>query len=119
MRVRQLSPTGDYTYGQGSANYLVNSREAVAQEVLTSLLLFQGEWFLDTTAGVPWFTKIVGVNTIPLYDETIKTAILNVQGVTSIASYSSSLNRATRVLTVSATINTLFGITQITVPIPA
>lgn len=110
-----LTATGDYSYGQGGANYLVDSREAVAQEVQTTLLLFQGEWFLDITAGVPWFTQVAGVGTIPIYDQIIKEAILNVEGVTAIAKYSSTLNRVTRSLNVSVTINTQFGITQIQV----
>jgi len=119
MRVRALTATGDYSFGQGSDNYLVDSRAAVAQEVQTTLLLFQGEWFLDTTVGVPWFTQVVGVGTIPSYDQVIKQAIQNVQGVTGIANYSSTLNRASRALTVSATIDTEFGITQFQVEIPA
>lgn len=118
MRVRQLTATQDYSFGQGSANYLVDSRAAVAQEVQTTLLLFQGEWFLDTTAGVPWFTQVAGVGTIPIYDQVIKQAIEAVQGVTGIVNYSSNLNRVTRALTVSVTIDTQFGITQIQVDLP-
>jgi len=118
MRVRMLTATGDYAWGQGSANYLVDSRAAVAQEVQTTLLLFQGEWFLDVTAGVPWFTQVAGVGTVPIYDQVIKQAIQGVQGVTDIVNYSSTLNRATRALTVSVTINTQFGITQVQVALP-
>lgn len=118
MRVRMLTATGDIAYGQGSANYLVDSRAAVAQEVQTTLLLFQGEWFLDITAGVPWFTQVAGVGTIPIYDQVIKQAIQGVQGVTAIVNYSSILDRVTRALTVTATINTQFGITQVQVSLP-
>jgi hypothetical protein len=113
-----LTANLDYAYGQGSANYLVDSRAAVAQEVFTTLMLLQGEWFLDTTAGVPWLTQVMGVNTIPLYDQVIKQAILNVQAVTAIASYTSILNRATRVLAVTVTIDTQFGITQVQANVP-
>ncbi len=119
MRVRALTASGDYSFGQGSANNLVDSRAAVAQEVQTTLLLFQGEWFLDITAGVPWFTQVAGVGTIPIYDQVIKQAIEAVQGVTGIVNYSSTLNRVTRALTVSATIDTQFGITQIQVGLPS
>lgn len=118
MRVRALTATQDYSFGQGSANFLVDSVATVAQEVLTTLLLFQGEWFLDITAGVPWFTQVAGVGTIPLYDQIIKEAILNVQGVTGIVNYSSSLNRPMRALSVSATIDTLFGTTQVQAQLP-
>jgi len=119
MRVRALTASGDYSFGQGSDNYLVDSRAAVAQEVQTTLLLFQGEWFLDTTVGVPWFTQVVGVGTIPSYDQVIKQAIQNVEAVTGIVNYSSNLNRAIRNLPVSGAIVTQFGITQFQVEIPA
>lgn len=117
--MRQLSPTLDYSFGQGSEDYLVDSPAAIAQEVMTTLLVFQGEWFLDTTAGVPWFTQVAGVNTVPIYDQVIKQAILNVQGVTAIVSYSSTLDRVHRSLSVSATIDTQFGITQIQTNLPS
>jgi len=113
-----LTATGDIAYGQGGANYFVDSRAAVAQEVQTTLLLFQGEWFLDITAGVPWFTQVAGVGTIPIYDQVIKQAIQGVQGVTAIVNYSSILNRVTRALAVTATINTQFGVTQVQVALP-
>lgn len=116
MRVRKQTSTGDFSFGHGAADYFVNQREAVAQEVLTALLLFQGEWFMDTTAGMPWLTKVVGRNTDP--DTVIKSGILNVQAVTGLSDYSSSLNNASRGLTVSCKIDTQFGTTQITVTIP-
>lgn len=109
MRYRKLDSNGDYTFGQGSANFFVDNREAVAQAVLTSLLLFQGTWFLDTTVGIPWLTQVVGYNTQGLYDTAIKSLILGVTGVTGISSYSSSLNTSNRKLNVSVVIDTLFG----------
>src|SRR5487761_1341628 len=102
MRVRALDSNLDYTIGQGKQNFLVNSAAAVAQNVGTALKLIRGEWFLDLTAGVPWFTKIIGHNTGSLYDAEIRSAIENVQGVLSIVSYSSTLNPSTRKLSVSA-----------------
>jgi len=112
MRVRALDPQGDMQFGRGPSEFLVNNSACVAQLVLTALKLHQGEWFLDVTAGVPWESQVLGFNPSSLYDATIKSAILGVQGVASIVSYSSSLNRATRALTVSATITTIFSGTQ-------
>lgn len=109
MRVRALDQNGDMTFGSGSANFLVNSPQAVLQCVLTALRLWQGEWFLDTTAGVPWSTQVLGMNTQSLYDNAIQTAIRGVQGVTAITSYSSSLNATTRELSVEAEISTAYG----------
>lgn len=113
MRYRKLSPTGDYVFGHSLADFLIDSPECVAQAILTALELFQGEWFLDLTAGVPYSTKILGVGTVPTYDLAIQQAILNVPGVTSIETYSSDLDRVKRKLSVSATVNTQYGQAEI------
>jgi hypothetical protein len=111
MRVRALSATGDMTFGQSQANYLINTPAAVAQTVKTRLLLFLGEWFLDNTQGTPWNTQVFGRNTQGLYDTAIQTRITQTVGVTNIVtgSYSSVLNTVLRTLTVSCMINTQFG----------
>lgn len=118
MRYRKLDSNFDYTFGGNAEDFLVNSPETVAQAVLTALLLHQGEWFLDVTVGMPWETQVLGYNTQSLYDRAIKTAILGVQGVQSIVSYSSSLNPVNRMLTVNATIQTIFGPTPVRAQIP-
>lgn len=110
MRVRALSPTGDYTFGQGQANFLVNSPAAVAQSILTRLLLWQGEWFLDTRDGTPWLQSVIGKNTKSLYDTVIRARVLETKGVTSIERYSSTLTG--RKLHVEMIVNTLYGQTE-------
>lgn len=116
MRYRRLDANFDYTFGQGSQNFLVDSAATVAQAIRTALLLFQGEWFLDQTAGVPYVAppaavgQVVGYGTKGLYDNVIKQAILGVQGVLQILNYSSSLNPANRALTISAQVLTTFGV---------
>ena len=110
MRVRQLSPTGDYTFGRGAGEFLVDTPAAVAQAVKTRLMLFEGEWFLDTTEGTPYYQSIFGKQQVPSsYDQAIKDRILGTPGVTQIVTYSSTLDAATRALSVEATINTLYG----------
>lgn len=109
MRYRLLDPNKDYSFGQGSQNYLINIPQTVAQAVFTRLLLFQGEWFLDVGAGMPWYTQVLGNNTGSLYDTAIKTLILNTAGVASIIAYSSSLDRVKRALTVNVMILTIFS----------
>ncbi len=117
MRVRAQSATGDYTFGRSQGNFLIDSPACVQQLVVTRLLLFQGEWFLDKTEGMPWSTAVVGTGTKPFYDRAIQDEILNTAGVTSIVDYSSVLDARSRTLTVSAIVNTQFGQTQITVPV--
>lgn len=114
MRYRALDQNGDYSFGQGSQNFLIDSRQGVAQAVLTALRLFQGEWFLDSTAGVPWFTEVVGYGTQGIYDNVIKAAVLQVQGVLDLQNYASNLNRITRELTITMDLDTQFGQVTIT-----
>lgn len=120
MRYRAEDANGDYTFGQGDQNFLVNSAAMVAQAIRTALLLLKGEFFLDTTAGVAWLTEVIGINTGPNYDTVIRNAIHNVQGVSAILEYSSSL--AGRKLTVNVTVSTIFGnvtVNGISVQLPA
>lgn len=114
MRYRALSPSGDYTFGQGRANFLVNSPATVAQAVLTRLLLLQGEWFLDTSDGTPYATQVLGTGTQATRDQAIKSRVLDTQGVTGIVAYASQVNADTRGFSVQMTIDTTYGQTQVT-----
>lgn len=118
MRYRALDANGDMTFGQGSADFLINSPECVAQAVLTGLKLWQGEFFLDTSAGMPWSTEVLGYNTQQLYDDAIKSQVLSTQGVTGITSYNSSLNTETRMLSVEIGVQTAYGPISVSAPVP-
>lgn len=48
MKVRKLNADGDMCLGHGSADYIENTPEAVAQNVMTRLSLWSGQWFIDT-----------------------------------------------------------------------
>ena len=114
MRVRALDANGDMTFGRGAGNFLVDSPEAVAQCVKTRLNLNQGEWWLDTTAGVAWDTQVLGTGTAQLRDIAIKEAVLGTPGVLSIDAYSSVVDPDTRVFTVSMNVTTQYGSTTVT-----
>lgn len=118
MRYRALDANGDMTFGQGSANFLIDSVQCVEQAIVTGLRLLQGEWFYDATAGMPWEQKVVGFTTQSEYDQAIQTQVRSTQGVTGITGYSSSLNRETRVLTVNIAGQTPYGAFSVTVPLP-
>lgn len=116
MKYRRLDANGDFVLG-GSNDFYINSPATVAQAVRTRLLLFLGEWFLDTTDGLPWNTQVLGKYNQRAYDTVIKQRILETQGVKSILSYVSNLNPVKRLLTVNATIDTIYGETLL-VPKP-
>ena len=77
----------------------VTRAQAVAQHVRQRLKSFSGEWFLDTTAGVPWLDQVLGRQYDPaLAESVIKAEILNTDGVTEITSFSVRFDRTKRAL---------------------
>lgn len=114
MRYRALSPTGDYTFGSGQANYLTNSPAAVAQAVETTLRLWLGEWYLNINDGTPYLEGVIGKHLQATADATLVSIITKVQGVQSISDFSSTMDPTTRTYTsVSAKIFTIYGETQV------
>ena len=116
MIYRKLTSSGDYVFGKGPGNFLTDTPETVGQAIQTSLNLIQGEWFLDTTIGVPYNSKILGAGTKQSYDLAIQTAILEVVGVTGIVNYLSDVDPSTRKATISCTVDTVFGTMDIVAP---
>jgi hypothetical protein len=101
------------TFGQSLLNFYVDTPAAVGQAVRTSLLLWQGEWNYDITVGTPYLLGIIGKHPQAVADQTVQDVILNTQGVTGITNYQSSIDETTRFYSVQATINTIYGTTEI------
>ena len=118
MRVRMVDQNGDMVYGHGSADFWVDVPQLTEQKIITGLNLFLGDFFLNTSAGMPWLTKVIGFGTGSLYDAAIQQQILTTPSVTAITSYSSSLNPATRQLTVNVAGQSLFGPFSVSVETP-
>lgn len=131
LRVRALDANGDYRFGGGIGEFLIDSPEAVAQKIKTRMALWQGEFFLDSLAGTPWMQQILGrhasgpplapqQSVSMIYDVALKQVLSATRGVSQILSYSSSFDGNARTLTVSATVLTIFSTTpiQITQGVP-
>lgn len=114
MRYRKQDEQGDYSFGSGLNNFHIDSAEAVAQAIETRLKLWIGEWFADTSDGTGWSQTILGKQSKNLYELTLRQRVLETFGVTSIESFQSSLDSDTRRLTVSMTVNTIYGQTTVT-----
>ena len=54
MRLRKQDQNGDMQFGHNAGDFWFNQPEGVGQSVVTRLLLFRGEWFLDLQEGTPW-----------------------------------------------------------------
>jgi hypothetical protein len=109
MRIRAVTADGDLVFGRGAANYLVDSMAAVGLAINERLELFLGQWYLNLTAGTPWLTDVIGYGTQGIYDQMLQGVIAGTQGVQAILSYSGSLDRTRRALSVSAVVLTIYG----------
>ena len=113
MRVRKKNPVTGRQFGHGSQDFWINSVDGVGQCIITRLLLWQSQWYLNLPDGTRYLTRVLGRFTGATADAEIQSRILGTTGVTSIVNYSSSLDRNTRRWNVNATVQTQFG--QITV----
>lgn len=129
MRYRKLSPSGDYQFGHSAADFWHNEPEAVGQAVQTRLLLYAGEWFLDTSEGTAWGgfpfnqavvaqARILDVHTQQTRDLTLKLRVLQTQGLAGMVAYSSNFDANSRGFSVNLTIDTIYGALQISGQVP-
>lgn len=116
MRARKLDQNGDYVFGNGENNYL-SGLDAVAQVAKTRLLLLYQEWWADQEDGTLLFQGIIGKAATDANkqaaDLIVRSRIMTTPGVLSIAQFSSAFSR--RVYSVAATINTVYGTTELEV----
>lgn len=115
MKMRKLSPTGDYTYGQGLQDFCTDI-DAVRQLIQTRLQLYQGTFWRDITAGFPLFTILGGPgspNAITANNNAIQNIINTTQGVSGIVSFSSSFDSSSRAYSYTAQIQTQYSNTVI------
>lgn len=87
----------------------------ILQNILQRMRFFLGEWFLDLTQGLPYLQQILIKNPNQSnVDAIFLNCIAGTPGVMQIQSYSFSLNRALRVLSVSFSCVTTQGIVNYT-----
>lgn len=89
---------------------IVNRGDEIAQNLKIRLLFIAGEWFLDTTVGVPYFESIWIKNPNPdLVDDIFKSTILETDEVTELLEYDSNFDTQQRQYSVSFKVQTTFG----------
>lgn len=109
MIYRKLDEDGDYTFGGNGNSFYRNDPLGVSQSVITRLRLWENEWFLDISEGMPYLDGVMGKYTMDDVDSIIKERIINTEGVVEITSYQSSFNPDLRKFSVSVTISTIYG----------
>lgn len=90
---------------------LISNAERVAQQIKIALLEWQGEWFLDSRDGVPYLEYIL-IKNYNLYHirSVLISAITGVDGVNSVESLTASVDNQNRILTVTYTADTDYGL---------
>jgi hypothetical protein len=113
MRYRKLDPLNDYSFGNGQLDFWDNVPMAVGQAVQTGLMLWLGEWYLDTSQGTPYIQGVLGKQTQAIADGTIQNQIANTTGVVDISSYASEFNTQQRTFSAQTSIDTIYGPTPV------
>ena len=110
MIYRRLSKDWDYTFGNGTSNY-IKGAEAVAQAIKSRLLLLYGAWWEDQEDGLPLWQKILGSSGRPenqqAVDLIIRDRISETEGVLAITAWTSSFENRNYVF--QALVETQFG----------
>jgi hypothetical protein len=122
ITVRRIDPTTwEPTQGNGQNNF-ISDVDAVAQIIKQRLQLFQGEWWEDTTDGLPFWQKIAGYkghgNNRQAIDLVIQARILSTPYVISIANVSSTYDPNSRAYVFYGEVQTQFGVVAITNNMP-
>lgn len=77
---------------------IVRGDAAIEQKVRQVLQFFQGEWFLDTRLGMPYYQSILNRKnpSLPAVKSIFRKALLKVQQIVSVRSMSLTLDKRTR-----------------------
>lgn len=101
--------THDLDISEGTVRFITNNPEVVGQRLKIALLTKQGEWFLDTNAGLPYYQEFfTKKNNKPLIDQTIISYSARVEDVARVKDYSSTIGND-RVLSVNIAVETYTG----------
>jgi hypothetical protein len=93
---------------------IIEGLESLSENLDQRLKLFRGKYFMDTTAGVPYFEEILKK---PV-DQDLSASVLNAEvlkesEVTNIKNVVAELDRNTREFSYSVVIESIFGETEV------
>jgi hypothetical protein len=111
MKFRNLNINGDWTFGNGLQNYVIDNT-AILLNLKTRLYSFLGDCFFDRTSGIDWFNLLsLKSNDNPLGLE-IKRIINSTEGVTAVNYFEITFNSDIRQYSIYYNINTIFTSNQ-------
>ena len=89
---------------------MVKGIDEIIQDITTNILLIKGEWFISIDAGIDYFGVVFSKrSSIVSVDSEFIKAIENTTGVVNVISYSSTIDKARRDLTITFNASTTAG----------
>lgn len=110
MITRATDSKNDWTFGKGIQNYKRDAA-ALSQRIRNRLLSWKNDCFFSLDSGIDW-SNYLDRGTKQFLDRDIKRTILQTEGVLQITNFASTINE--RSLTVSSTVETIYGEIEIT-----
>lgn len=107
MIFRNLTSSGDWTFGAGRQNYSKDD-QALMLQIATRLKTFLTECFFDNDIGLPWFDLIDSKNKDVII-LSVKAEISNLEGVLKVNELEYTFDE-NRKLTIKYAITTLYNI---------
>jgi len=87
--------------------------DAVLQTVKSRLLLHYSEWFLDLSAGIPWFTELLTHNPdFSLIESRVAETIIDTDGVTDLINLAMTFRGSQRELYIDFSYMDIYGTTR-------
>lgn len=124
MKYRRLDSNHDMCFGRGKSDYLedeISYPDAVAQAIKTRMLLFLGEWWMNTSDGLPLFQQILGQRAkMNIIEGILVNRIRGLRmpdqryAVTSVSNVITTYDPETRDFTFSCSVDTVYGKLYIT-----
>lgn len=85
--------------------------EPVAQQVTQRLRFIAGEWFMNTDLGVPYYQQILGQRgKTAAFEAVLQNTVLSTPGVISLLTWTTTVDGAKRIMTVSFVAQTTSGV---------
>jgi len=95
---------------------LLDGLQSAVQRVTQRLRFWRGEWYINSTEGVPYIADVLGHNVnIELAKQAITAQIRTVPDIIDVSEATIDIDVATRTLHYSAHLTTRFGVVDITV----
>lgn len=108
MIMRGLNAVGDWLFGGGYSNYL-STNAAIGLNIETRIRSWVGDCFFDKNAGVDWLNRLGSKNQQQLLENDIRRVILTSYGVTSLDSFSITIDTQARSINAQYQVKTIYS----------